>query len=125
MPMIMAAPFSSARTVAPSQVAEFPIWPGARIVCRTTALPRTSRPRKSASEPVPTQTASSRVPSGIGVDPLAGRSEPKVSWRSPPVAVNSQSTGVHCGGRSKCWRRMFSIPSSSKIASDQSAVIPS
>ena len=72
-----AAPRSCARRMAPSQLApaEWPIDPGAGMLWMKTALPATSRPWKSAVEPVPTHTASrSSVPS-VGFERSAGTSE--------------------------------------------------
>src|SRR5204862_7099722 len=61
---IAAAPFSAARAIARSYAAEWPIEPGAGIEWIKTALPLTSRPAKSAAEPVPTHTKPRYNPPG-------------------------------------------------------------
>ena len=117
---------SCARAIAPSKAADWPIYPGASIVWITTALPRTSRPAKSAAVPMPTQIASSSSPPGDRLRTARRQQRRKrhASCRRLST-LTLQSSGNHCGGRSNSLRWMSGQPERLELASTQSPVIAS
>ena len=110
-----AAPRVSARFGPPSAVDVLFIDPGSAMLNMKTALPRTSRPAKSASLPVPD-------PHGVHVDavrpalrvpgvPYAGAADrSSCSVVAPDVAVIVHDCGIHCGGKSIGWMRTSDNP---------------
>src|SRR5580765_3471123 len=118
-----AAPRVSARLGPPSSVDVLFIEPGSAMLNMKTALPRTSRPAKSASLPVPAQTASTSRPSDpVPGVPYAGAADPsRTSVVGPDVAVIVHDCGIHCGGRSIGWMRTPDNPTRLKWPASQSA----
>src|SRR2546423_15044122 len=111
-PTTAAAPRVSARFGPPSAVDVLFIDPGSGMLNMNTALPRTSRPAKSASLPVPTHTASTSRPSArVPGVPYAGAADrSSCSVVAPDEAVIVHDCGIHCGGRLIGWMRTSDNP---------------
>ncbi len=118
-----AAPRSSARFGPPSRVDVLFIDPGSAMLNMNTALPRTSRPAKSASLALPTHTASTSRPfAGVPGVPYAGNADrSSCSEDGPDVAVIVHDPGIHCGGRSIGCTRTSVGPMRLKCPTSQSA----
>src|SRR5438876_1040772 len=118
-----AAPCCSARRIESYIIALCDHEPGRGALKTITALPRTSRPMKSASVPVPTYAASRSSPApDVPTDWYAGCALSTTTVFPPARAVTPHPSGSHCGGRSNSCVRTSGTPAARRRSAIHRAV---